>query len=677
MRSPWCLNPRVGTRTTLAVDVGGTFTDAVVNSPSGVFTGKTPTTPEEQSVGVLEAARAALETGGIEPGDVDVFLHGMTVTTNALLEGNFARTALLTTQGFTDIEELGRQNRADLYRLGAARPAPIVPPELRFGIAERCGPDGVITPLDDESAKRAIGDAAERGAESLAVCLLFSFRHPAHELRIRELASELAPNLHVSLSHEAVGTFREYERCATTIADAALSPLLSGYLARLSEGAAQAGLPAPQVMLSNGGTVPARTAGENASWTVLSGPAGGAVGAATSAQRRGATKALGFDMGGTSTDISLVDDGEVAVAASREIGGRPIALPAVDVSTVGAGGGSIAWLDEGGALRVGPRSAGARPGPACYGHGGTEPTVTDANLLLGYLDAGGVLAGGLALDRGAAEDALTRLGDRLGMSALETAAGVIEIANLEMLRATTAATVARGIDPRDHALIAFGGAGPMHAAAIAEALEIRRVVCPAACGVLSAWGISVAGPRRDRSRSIVRPLGDLGPADLAAIESELGDAAAAELATGREELSVEATYDLRYSGQAFELPVSAPREKLASAFHLAHEQRFGFADRDGTVELVTVRVSVASRAPRDASVPAGGAEGQAAARTAWFDGAACTAVVMRGAPDPGSSLEGPALIEQEQATVVVPPGWAATAAGGDIVLDRRIGSAGG
>lgn len=659
----------MSSRTTLAVDVGGTFTDAVVNGPAGVFTGKTPTTPEDQSIGVLAAAKQALAAGGISPAEVDQFLHGMTVTTNALLEGEFARTALITTRGFADIEELGRQNRADLYRLGARRPDPIVPRELRLEVEERCGPEGVITPLDEAGARAAIEAAAQGGAESIAVCLLFAFRHPAHERRIRELAEELAPGIHVSLSHQAVGTFREYERCATTVADAALSPLLAGYLRRLGEGATAAGLPSPRVMLSSGGTVPAAIAGVNASWTVLSGPAGGAVGAARSAVRRGATRALAFDMGGTSTDISLVDDGEVRVVGTREIGGRPIALPSVDVSTVGAGGGSIAWRDRGGALRVGPRSAGARPGPAAYGHGGTEPTVTDANLALGYLAADGRLAGGLTLDREAALSALGTLGEKLGLDAMQTADGIVRIANLEMLRATTAATVARGIDPRDHALIAFGGAGPMHAAAIAEALEIRRIICPAACGVLSAWGISVAGARRDLSRSVVRPLEQLPADELTALEGAIAADASADLGVGLETLELSTDYELRYAGQAFELAVAAPREHLETAFHLAHEQRFGFADRGAPVELVTVRVSAVAAAKAEAAVPRPEPASAPASRTAWFGGEPLDAAVVTGAPAAGERIAGPALIEQSQSTIVVPPGWSASSAGGDVVLE--------
>lgn len=630
-------------RTVLAVDVGGTFTDAVVRSPRGVFTGKTPTTPADQSEGVLIAAQQAIDAAGLQADAIDEFVHGMTVTTNAMLEGRFARTALLATAGFTDIEEIGRQNRADLYRLAARRPAAIVPPELRFAIAERCGPEGVIAALDETSARAAIDAALRAGAESFAVCLLFSFRYPDHELRVRELIREASPAAHVSLSHETVGTFREYERCATTTADAALAPLLSGYLARLVERAATAGLPRPQVMLSNGGTVDAGLAGDNASWTVLSGPAGGAVGAARAAERIGARRAIGFDMGGTSTDISLIEDGEVRVAASRSIGGRPVALPAVEIATVGAGGGSIGWRDDGGALRVGPRSAGARPGPACYGHGGTEPTVTDANLILGNLPSGSTLAGGLSLDRDAADRALARLGESLGLSAIDTARGIIEIANLEMLRATTSVTVARGVDPRDHTLIAFGGAGPMHAVAIAEALEIERVVCPAACGVLSAWGMSAAGRRRDRSRSIVRRLDELGAADVAATAAELASTSATELGLDREAASVELVHELRYAGQAFELPVTAEFDDLAEAFHATHERRFGFSDREAEVELVTLRVSVS-----------------AAAGDRTPD--------LAGNDDPVA--EGPAVIEQAEATIVIPEGWCASARGDDIVLER-------
>lgn len=668
---------------TLAVDVGGTFTDAVVSAPHGLFTGKSPTTPEDQSIGVLQAATVAIAAAGVEPADVGSFLHGMTVTTNAMLESNFSRTALLTTRGFTDIEELGRQDRPELYKLCVARAEPIVPRELRFAIDERCGPDGVIEPLDEASVIAACEGCAQAGVEAIAVCLLFSFRHPEHERRIGELIAAELPGVHVSLSHDAVGTFREYERCATTIADAALSPLLGNYLDRLSERALDAGLPSPQVMLSNGGTVSAALASRNASWTVLSGPAGGAVGAAIAADRAGADRAIGFDMGGTSTDVCTVENGRVLLAERHEIGGRPIALPTIDIGTVGAGGGSIAWRDDGGALRVGPQSAGAVPGPACYGRGGEQPTVTDANLLLGYLDDRSALASGLRLDRDAAESAVGGLARSLDIEPIETAAGIVRIANLEMQGQVSAMTVARGIDPRSHALVAFGGAGPMHAAAIAESLEIDRVICPAACGVLSAFGMAAAGPRRDRSLSIVRPLADIEAAELKTLIAELTDRAGSDLGLAPP-FTTHVEHRLRYRGQAFELAVEHDRdvpdvEVIGDAFHALHESRFGFSDRAAAIELVTVHVSVASgvearNAPTaQSTLSTSAAPAGESRRKAWFHGAWHESRVFHGpldGSDNPAAVAGPAIVELDQATIVVPPQWSIEASDSDHVMRR-------
>src|SRR5687767_2896236 len=370
----------------------------------------------------MDAVDEALTAAGAAPGDVERFVHGMTVGTNALLEGRVARTALLATEGFTDLEELGRQARAELYRLCAGHPPPVVPAELRIPVPERTAPEGVLRPLDEATLRPAL-DGLD--AEAAAVCLLWGFRHPGHERRVAELLEEAVPGIHVSTSHETAGVFREYERCATTVVDAALSPLLRGYLDRLTERARDAGLPEPEVMLSSGGTAAAATAARHASWTVLSGPAGGAVGAA----RMAGSDAVGLDMGGTSCDVSLIIGGAAAVGTGREVGGRALALPMVDVHTVGAGGGSIAWRDAGGALRVGPRSAGAEPGPACYGRGGDQPTVTDANLLLGHLDEDSPLAGGVRLDRQAAERVVGELAEELGLSLDETAAGIARVAS--------------------------------------------------------------------------------------------------------------------------------------------------------------------------------------------------------------------------------------------------------
>jgi N-methylhydantoinase A len=415
----------------LGVDVGGTFTDAVLAFGDSVVTAKAPSTPADQSEGVIAAVAAALAKAGRPADEVREFSHGMTVATNALLEGNGARTALFATEGFTDLVALGRQNRAQLYRLCAARPAPLVPDELRFGVEERMTPDGPLKALAPEAPGRLVGEARAAGAEAVAVVLLHSYRHPGHEQAIGEALADALPDVHVSLSHEVVGTFREYERAATTEVDAALSPLLSSYLRRLVERAREAGIPEPAIMQSNGGLIDISAAAGHAAWTVLSGPAGGAAGAAFVARAARTPDALCFDMGGTSCDVCVVDDGSVQERGSGEIAGRPLALPMLAVHTVGAGGGSIAWRDAGGALAVGPRSAGADPGPACYGRGGEEPTVTDANLLLGYLAADAPLAGGVELDRDAAERAVSGLADKLGLSLIECAEGIIRVANSE------------------------------------------------------------------------------------------------------------------------------------------------------------------------------------------------------------------------------------------------------
>jgi N-methylhydantoinase A len=378
----------------IGVDVGGTFTDAVLALNGRLITAKAPTTPDDQSEGVMAAIAAALEKASADAADIEEFSHGMTVATNALLEGRGARTAFVATEGFTDLIALGRQDRPQLYRLCAGRPAPLAPDDLRFGAPERMTPDGPLAELTEDAARQLAERIAEAEPGAVAVALLHSYRHPEHEQAIAAALADKLPDLHVSLSHDVVGTFREFERAATTEIDAALSPLLARYLRRLVERAREARLPEPAIMQSNGGLIDITAAAGHASWTVLSGPAGGAAGAAFVARRAGADNALCLDMGGTSCDVCVVDDGAVQERSNGEVAGRPLALPMLAVHTVGAGGGSIAWRDAGGALRVGPRSAGADPGPACYRRGGTEPTVTDANLVLGYLSADAPLGGG-------------------------------------------------------------------------------------------------------------------------------------------------------------------------------------------------------------------------------------------------------------------------------------------
>jgi N-methylhydantoinase A len=562
----------------LGVDVGGTFTDAVLlTDENELRTVKIPTA-RRQEESVLDAARA------VEAAGVRRFAHGTTVATNALLERKGARTAFVGTEGFEHLLHLRRQNRADLYRLCAEHPEPLVPLERCFGVQERTGPDGEIAPLELDSLP-------EFEAEAVAVCLLFSFRDLEHE---RAVATELRrrlPDARVVASHEVSPEFREYERASTTAIDAYLGPLVAGYLGALGERAAAAGLPEPFVMRSSGGVASLEEAAEHPAVALVSGPAAGTVGAALLARRAGFENAISFDMGGTSTDVSLIVGGRADLAAERDVGGLPLRLPTVDLHTVGAGGGSIVWLDSGGAIRVGPESAGADPGPACYGRGGTRPTVTDANLLLGRLPS--TLAGGIELDA----EAAARAFDGLDPGA------ALDVVNAEMLRALRVVSVERGHDPREFALVAFGGAGALHACALADELEIETVLVPAAAGVLSALGLVASDERRDRVVPYVRPLAEM--ADLPA----KGDA------------------DLRYAGQSFELTVPIQAD-LAGAFHRAHEERYGYADRGREIELVAVRTAETTPGPKLELPPA----------------------------DP-LHVKGPALVELDGATCFVAPGW--------------------
>jgi N-methylhydantoinase A len=644
----------------LGVDVGGTFTDAVlVGGGSAIHTAKVPSTPAQQSAGVLEAVRLVLARAGARAEQVERFAHGMTVATNALLEGNTARTALIATDGFVDVIELARQDRASLYELCLPGPSPLVPSELRFGAPERTGPDGALRELDPALARALVQELALARPQAVAVALLHSYAHPAHERLLGELISELLPDTHLSLSSDLVGTFREYERTATTVLDAALSPLLGTYLRRLSTDALALGLPEPQVMQSSGGLTGSARAAAHAALTVLSGPAGGVGGALLLAELSGESNVLCFDMGGTSCDVCLIDESRVIETAERTIAGRPLALPALDIHTVGAGGGSIAWRDPGGALRVGPASAGAVPGPVCYGRGGTAPTVTDANLVLGRLLEDSPLAGGLSLDRSAALEAIAGLAAELGMDALACAEGIIRVAESEMLGALRLITVERGIDPRGFTLLPFGGAGPLHAAALAGELGIRRILCPRASGVLCALGLAAAAPRRDVSRTVMLSGASLAPAALATAR----DALIAEglTALGAPPSRVRVRHELRYRGQSFELPVeqdaTADPDSLREAFARAHELRYGYRDDSAEVELVNIRVSVWGPSPSlspladTATVPA------LEDRPIVFHGHSLQAAVHRGELPPGMPLQGPALCALPDSTLLVPPGW--------------------
>jgi N-methylhydantoinase A len=524
----------------LGVDVGGTFTDAVVLDAGRVTTAKVLTSVQQEE-SVIAAARAA----GAER--LDRFAHGTTVATNALLERKGARTAFVTNAGFEHLLHLRRQTRADLYRPCAAWPEPLVPLERSHGVRGRMGTAGELEPLD-------LDTLPEIDAEAVAVCLLHAYRDPAHERAVAEEIRRRLPHAHVVASHEVAPEFREYERASTTAADAYLGPVVSRYLRALAAAAASADFPAPLVMRSSGGVATPAEAAEHPATILVSGPAAGVVGAARLAALAGIEDAIAFDMGGTSTDVCLIANGRAERASERTIAGVPIRLPTVDLHTVGAGGGSIVWRDAGGALRVGPQSAGANPGPACYGRGGTEPTVTDANLLLGRLPD--ELSGGVELDRAAAERALAGIDP----------AAVVDVVNAEMLRALRVVSVERGHDPAAFALVAYGGAGPLHACELADELGITTVLVPEVAGVLSALGLVASEERRDLVRSYLVPL-----------------AAAGELPRAGEA-------DLRYEGQSFELTLPL-QDDLGEAFHRAHAEQYGFAERERTIELVAVRTA--------------------------------------------------------------------------------------
>jgi len=641
----------------LGVDVGGTFTDAVLFDGEELHTAKLPTTPEDQSRGVIAAIEEVLRRAGCDGAAVESFAHGMTVGTNALLEERGARTALIATRGFADVLEIGRQDRPSLYRLCEPKPTPLIGGELRFEAVERVGPRGVIDPLDATEPDRLAEQVRECGAEAVAICLLFSYLDPSHERRIVARLRECLPDVHVSSSHEVLPRTREYERCSTTAIDAYLSPLLGRYLGRLSEAAAGIGLPEPLVMQSSGGVAPATEAARAGAWSVLSGPAGGAVGAGLIATLSGDGNALGLDMGGTSCDVCVVEEGEVRRTDSRTIDGRVIQLPMVDVHTVGAGGGSIGWRDSGGALRVGPRSAGAEPGPACYGRGGSEPTVTDANLLLGRLAADSELAGGVALDSGAASAAVGSLAQELGIDELEAAEGIVRIANQEMVRALRVVTIERGIDPRRFALMPFGGAGPMHAAEIAGELGIVRVLCPRAGGVLSALGLCASDRRRDTTRTVMLAGEGLTAERIAAAVEEL----IASLGPSEEGAEPEVIYEMRYAGQAFELPIDGPPRPdpadLSERFAAAHEELYGHRDPEGEVVLVHIRLAMVTHGSRPQPTAASDGAREPGRRQVRFAGEWIETPILGGEPAAGTEADGPIVFELPETTLVLPPGW--------------------
>lgn len=677
----------------IGVDIGGTFTDVVALGDDGTlaFT-KVPSTPKDLLEGVAEGVRQVLAQAGVSPADVRRFIHGTTIATNAVLEQKGAVTGILATEGFEDVLELGRQKRSRMYDLDMDPETPtfLALRRRRVGIRERLDARGqVLVPLDEAQVRAEVARLRDQGVQALAVCYLFSFVNPAHERRTRELAREVAPELAVSLSSEVDPTFREYERLVVTAFDAYLGPVVGRYLAGLDACLAALGIRAvPQIMRSRGGIVSARLAARQPVTLFLSGPAAGVVGAAFAAARSGVRDFISLDMGGTSNDVSVVRGGRPVVAPEGRIGPYPVRTPMVDVSTIGAGGGSVAWIDGAGGLRVGPQSAGADPGPACYGRGGDRATVTDASLLLGYLNPAGFAGGTLPLDVRAAEAAVGAVAQALGLDLATTAAGIHRVIHARMADQIRLVTIQRGQDPREFTLVLLGGAGPVHGVALAEELGIPEVLVPEAPGVLSALGLLAAAVEHEHVRTLASRLEGVDLGAVSAVLRELdaaGRARMVEEGVPADAVQVAYAADMRYVGQAYELPVPIPvplgpeaLPAVEAAFHAIHERVYGYARTRQPVEFVNFRAvhryplplpPIAPRLPHAGTLD----DARRGVRRACFppEGFVPTPVFERARLPAGARVTGPAILEQSDSTTVVPPGWVAVAeASGNLRIRR-------
>ncbi|WP_254070427.1 hydantoinase B/oxoprolinase family protein [Acidisphaera sp. L21] len=681
----------------IAVDIGGTFTDLqVLDARDGaVQAWKTPTTPLDPSEGLLRGVREASEKFGFALSDVGLLLHGTTIATNAVLQRQLARGALVTTAGFEDVLEITRHYRRELYRLDPDPFPVLVPRDRRFGVAERVRADGTVeTPLQDGAVDALLTQLDAAGAECVAISLLHAYANPAHEQRLRDLLLAARPGLAVSISSDISPEIREYERTSTTVLNALLVPVVRAYLQRLERRLGEDGF-APGVFLvqSNGGVCGLRRAAEQPARLLLSGPSGGALAAERLAQLLDRPNMVAVDMGGTSYDVSVVLGGRVSIVTQGEVDRLPVRLPMVEMRTIGAGGGSIASVDSGGSLGVGPRSAGARPGPVAYGRGGTEPTVTDANLALGRLDPDYFLGGTMTLDMdGTRQAIIDRIAKPLGLGAEEAAEGILRVVDGALGSAVRLSLFEKGLDPRDFSLLSFGGAGGLHATAVASEVGIREVVFPREPGTLSAYGILFGDLVQDISRTHVIPATPQGLPALGGLLGELRGEALSRLATdgvAAEHQAIEVYVDMRYHGQAFELlvpwgdvatPGEADLARLLAEFHASHLRRFSYADEAEAVEIVTIRVSAIGRLPRRAAAEPVIADRPASKGTrrsyeggAWQD----VPVWDREALTASDVIEGPALVEETFATHWIGRGWTATLgpAGALVATDRAAAPA--
>jgi N-methylhydantoinase A/oxoprolinase/acetone carboxylase beta subunit len=662
----------------IGIDIGGTFTDIVALDRVGRLTlTKVPSTPRNLLDGIASAVQRVLSLAGARADAVERFVHGTTVATNAILEQKGAVTALLMTEGFEDVLELGRQKRSRMYDLDMDPETPtfIAPRRRRIGIPERLDARGhVLAPLDEAAVRAAAERLRAHDVQAVAVCYLFSFVNPAHERRTREILAEVAPEISVSLSSEVDPTFREYERTCVTAFDAYLGPVVKRYLAGLADTLGGLGIRAvPLIMRSRGGIVSAALAAEQPVTLFLSGPAGGVVGARFAAEQSGVRDFVSLDMGGTSNDVAVVRGGEPLIAPEGTIGPYPVRTPMVDISTIGAGGGSIAWIDAAGGLRVGPQSAGAEPGPACYGRGGEAATVTDANLVLGYLNPARFAGGLMTLDVHAAEKALGALGARLALDAVAAAAGIHRVINARMADQIRLVTIKRGYDPRTFSLVVLGGAGPVHGVALAGEMGMAEVIVPEAPGVLAAFGLLSAAIEHHHARTLQSRADAVDFAAVNACLSDLDALGRARMTSeGAPPAEVRVAYsaDMRYVGQAYELDVPLPgllgpatMPAVLDAFHAVHERVYGYARTQQPVEFVNFRAVHTYPLPRPVLRPVARTSGslddaRTGERPAWFapGGFVATGVYDRARLPLGARLVGPAIIEQADTTTVLPPG---------------------
>lgn len=638
----------------IGVDTGGTFTDFLVFERGKVRTHKVPSTPRNPA----EAVLAGLREAGIK-GRKSI-VHGSTVATNAILERKGARAALITTHGFEDVLEIARQTRPEIYALFVVRPEPLIGRRHRYGVDERVLFDGTAERVPDASGIRAaLDDIRAEGIESVAVCFLHSYAHPAHEEKVAAMAAALA--IPVSVSHRILREYREFERASTTVVNAYVSPLMDRYLSRLERRIGRGSL---QVMQSNGGSISAGTAKRESVRTILSGPAGGVVGAFETARAAGHAHVITFDMGGTSTDVALCDGG-IRTSTEASVAGFPVKVPMIDIHTVGAGGGSIARVDEGGALRVGPESAGADPGPACYGKG-QAVTVTDANLVLGRLLPDRFLGGEMALRPDRVEEPIRELARNLGISPRAAAEGVVRVANAAMERAIRVVSVEKGYDPRGFSLVSFGGAGPLHACELASALSIPRVIVPKDPGILSAFGMLLSDVVKDYSRTWLRKTRVLPAKEIEAFFEPMERQARRELrgeGIRRTAMRLERFLDMRYVGQSYEITVPFGR-RFEASFHLLHRRLYGYDDPGRETEIVNARVRAvgAVRKPELSRSGPGGSDPRAASlerrRIVESGREVEAAVYRRELLRPGNRLAGPAVVTEYSSTVYLPSRWA-------------------